>query len=325
MGMVTMSFDKTYHDILSSFIPRNRNETIHEICHNFSQSQGAETHQARLGFDINIDLEKDPVPLQSLVYMNPCIAAAETGWIFDGSPDLPGFFPNGVKEMFSKMSLFGTNPDAYGYRLRKTHGIDQIRVVIEILKHDHSSRKAIMILWNPKTDLTGDHNKPHRRYAPCPTQLGFHITKTGEGSFLDSWMVLRSSDVIFGLPYDVLRHALMTHAIFNSLKVEYPSLRTGKMRLNLHNCHIYDSHYQWFANTDNAEKFELSHRASLKDHMVYFPEAFPPDTGIYNALRWTSEAIELNPGPYSALFNNMAQHYRNTIPIIKSGTFEVVE
>ena len=318
-----MAFNKSYHRLLSIFMPDNRNETPYEICNNFSQSQGAETHQARLGFDFDVDLEKDPLPLQKFIYMNPCLAAAEAGWLFDGSPDVPGFLSGKVRNLFEKMATLGTNPDAYGYRLRKIHEIDQIREVIKMLRFDHSTRKAVMIVWNPKTDLTGGHTQPHRRYAPCPTQLGFGITKTGEGSFLDSWMVLRSSDIIFGLPYDVLRHALMTHAICATLKLDYPNLRPGKMVFNLHNCHIYDEHYQWFTYPENLERFEESYIESEMGHPVYSTANFTQTERAY-FQEWTAESIETNAAAYGKEFNNMGSRYRDFYTRTESGTFKVV-
>ena len=316
------SFNKAYHKLLCEFVPIGNCD--YEIKDNFSQSQGAATQQLRMCYDLSVDLHTDPLPLQDFVYMNPALAAAETGWLFDGCSDVPGFLPERVRKLFEKMARLGSHPDAYGYRLRKIHEIDQIREVIKMLRFDHSTRKAVMIVWNPKTDLTGGHTQPHRRYAPCPTQLGFKITKTPNGTFLDSWMVLRSSDVIFGVPYDVLRHALMTHAICRTLRLDYPSLKPGKMVFNLHNCHIYEDHRKWLIKPENLAEFEESYDKARMDDEIVYNECNFRETERAHFQEWTVESIETNAAAYGKEFNVMAERYRDYVVKTESETFKVV-
>ena len=84
--------------------------------------------------------------------MNPAFAIAELIWIVTGRDD--SAFLN---RWNSKLPAFaGTGPTydgAYGARLRRHFGIDQIRRVCDALSADPGSRQAVLQIWDPIQDL----------------------------------------------------------------------------------------------------------------------------------------------------------------------------
>jgi thymidylate synthase len=69
----------------------------------------------------------------------------------------------------------------------------QLHWVVEKLKRDSQTRQAVMTIWDPKTD-----NAVGKKDYPCTVALGFDLA-SGQ---LNMHVVMRSSDVWLGIPYD---------------------------------------------------------------------------------------------------------------------------
>ncbi len=120
---------------------------------------------------------------------------------------------------------------AYGYRWRNHFGRDQIALAVEALRKDPSDRRCYISAWDPAEDGLGATGQ---RNVPCPASFTFSVSN-GE---LHSSLLLRSSDVFVGLPYDVMGHALLMDAIAHELKI-----RPGVMHVTLAHAHMYESHW----------------------------------------------------------------------------------
>lgn len=121
---------------------------------------------------------------------------------------------------------------AYGNRWRVSLGIDQLAVALKRLQDDPSDRRIWISSWDPSADILPLKQKT----VPCP--VGFTLSILG--GRLNSTLMIRSSDLYMGLPYDVMRHALVMNAVARQLWVEL-----GHMRVTLAHPHLYERHYDF--------------------------------------------------------------------------------
>lgn len=186
----------------------------------------------RFGVTLYADLREGMLPLVDLRKTFPRSAAAETAWYVRGTQD-PTFIDRYAKRLWDKFKEpDGTVWAAYGYRWRRHFGRDQLEDGMRALQHDPSNRRVWVSAWDPAQDgltATGQRN------VPCP--VGFSLSVVG--GRLNSTLVIRSSDVFVGLPYDVMGHAMLMDAAATSL-----DRKLGMMTVTLAHPHLYDSHYE---------------------------------------------------------------------------------
>jgi len=85
-----------------------------------------------------------------------------------------------------------TNNSAYGYILFKKYGYNQVEQIIELLKKDKNSRRAVLNISDPTL------NKITTKDMQCTMSIQFLI----RNNRLEETVYMRSNDVYFGLPYD---------------------------------------------------------------------------------------------------------------------------
>jgi len=120
--------------------------------------------------------------------------------------------PNAKIELFGPMS-------SYGLRVG-----DQIKWVIDELEHDPYSRRAVLVIADQKENLED---------RPCTTSMQFY--KHDEYS-LNTTVTMRSSDAVYGLPYDFIQFGMMSMTVANCLV-----LLVNKTTVNILNAHIYEN------------------------------------------------------------------------------------
>jgi thymidylate synthase len=129
-------------------------------------------------------------------------------------------------------NLNGVIGTAYGYRWRRHFHRDQIAELVELFERDPSSRQGVVIAWDPSMD--GLAGGVQRKNVPCP----FAFTVNIIGSRLNLHNIVRSNDVLLGMPHDVAGFALLQHILAKRLGV-----RPGKYTHSISHAHIYDIHY----------------------------------------------------------------------------------
>ncbi len=135
---------------------------------------------------------------------NPAFGLVEFIWIFNGENDSDVLrFWNPKLPDFSGSSkiLHG----AYGYRLRKGFGIDQIQRAYLALKSNHTSRQVVLQIWSPCCDLPDEHGQPSSNDIPC-NLMSLLTIRRGR---LFWTQVMRSNDAMRGLPYDIIQFTLL--------------------------------------------------------------------------------------------------------------------
>ncbi|MFA5211325.1 MAG: thymidylate synthase [Patescibacteria group bacterium] len=107
-------------------------------------------------------------------------------------------------------------------------GIDQLKNVVETLKKNPTDRRMIISSWNPCQ--SGEMALP-----PC--YIASQITVIGDKINL-LWNQ-RSVDVMIGLPFDIVSHALLLH-----LLAKETGLKEGRLVGFLGDAHIYENHIE---------------------------------------------------------------------------------
>lgn len=131
-------------------------------------------------------------------------------WYFTGRNDAK--FIGTFSKMWERLSDDGvTSNSAYGYLMMYQHGFNQIEKVIELLKVDPDSRRAVINLNVPNEKVIETKDEP------CTIALQFMI-RNGK---LNCTTMMRSNDIWFGLPYDVAFFTELQKYIADRLEVGY--------------------------------------------------------------------------------------------------------
>jgi thymidylate synthase len=234
-------FDEIYQNLLKEIVDRG----IEEV----SQRQNCKT-KAIPGLTFSIDIEKDGFPLLTLRKIPVKMFVAEQVWFISGSRK-----PSDFLNDFTKIWDDFTNPGgvvtvAYGYRWRRHFGRDQLKLLIDLLKKDSSSRHGVVITWDPSSDGLGGAIKKN---VPCPYTFTVNII----GGRLHLHNMIRSNDMLLGMPADTAGFALLQCILAQELGVK-PGIYTH----TISNAHIYDTHYdaakEIISRTNNHPKVELT-------------------------------------------------------------------
>ncbi len=247
-----MTFAEQYRDLLA--------ETARYGVSELNRRTGVEVTALPQGASLVIGLNDGILPTCGLRKTKPHIAAAEVAWCFLGHNHIDWLrrhtkvwddfadvtdcalcdgcgTVDATAELVQNMgkticsSCRGSGKiywlDAsYGYRWRQKFGIDQLQVALSRLRNDSSDRRCWISSWDPSVDIEARGQKT----VPCP--VGFTLSVLG--GRLNSTLMIRSSDLYMGLPYDVMRHALVMAACAATLGVDL-----GFMRVSLAHPHIY--------------------------------------------------------------------------------------
>ena len=149
---------------------------------------------------------------------------AELLWYFTARNDVK--FIGTFASMWKRLSDDGkTCNSAYGYLMRKEYGFDQITTIIDLLKNDPDSRRAVINLNVPNENVLGTNDEP------CTIALQFMIRHEQ----LHCTGMMRSNDIWFGLPYDIAFFTELQKYIADELGVGY-----GKYTHFVTSLHMYD-------------------------------------------------------------------------------------
>lgn len=122
---------------------------------------------------------------------NPVFALVETAWLLVGSNELAP-----LKSIISTYDVYSddglTLYGAYGHRLRKKFGEDQIEAAVRQLSGFPTSRRVVLSLYSP------DDLEAQSRDIPCNTQVMLRI----EEERLAMTVINRSNDLWLGVPYN---------------------------------------------------------------------------------------------------------------------------
>lgn len=120
---------------------------------------------------------------------NPFFHLYESVWMMAGRNDSAA-----VARYAKTMEVFaedGKLHGAYGHRWRNHFGFDQLLYIVDAIKKDPTTRRAVLSMWDPMSDLTAVGAS---KDVPCNTAVYFSATK----GVLDMTVVNRSNDIVWG-------------------------------------------------------------------------------------------------------------------------------
>jgi thymidylate synthase len=132
--------------------------------------------------------------------LNPAFAIAEVLWIVTGRND--SAFLNYFNPAYPTFAGKGpTYHGAYGFRLRKHFGFDQLERAYLALSANETSRQVVLQIWDSRVDLPNDDGSPSSTDIPCNL---IAILKVRDRR-LEWTQVMRSNDVFRGLPHNIVQ------------------------------------------------------------------------------------------------------------------------
>lgn len=159
---------------------------------------------------------------------NPVFHLLEACWMLAGRRDVAF-----LKQFNGNIGLYSDDGKvfnaAYGYRLRKHFGRDQLVEAINKLRRDPETRQCVLQLWDP-ADLS-----KNTKDRACNTQLIFEIVK----GRLNMTVFNRSNDAWFGYAGANIVH----FTVIQEFVAAAVGVLTGEYRTFSTNLHIYTELY----------------------------------------------------------------------------------
>jgi thymidylate synthase len=153
-------------------------------------------------------------------------------WYALGRKDVA--FINKFAGLWGRISDDGeTSYSAYGDIVFNRHGFNQVEKIIQLLCDDPESRRAVINFNVPNENVIKTKDEI------CTIALQFLI-RDGK---LNCTGIMRSNDVWYGLPYDVIFFTELTKYIAKRLNIPY-----GTYTHNVVSLHVYERNYDDIVN-----------------------------------------------------------------------------
>lgn len=191
------------------------------------------------------DLSNNVIDLKTRNISYPYLAG-ETLWYLEGRNDVE--FISKFGKLWERISDDKkTNNSAYGYILKTKHGFDQIETIIELLKEQPSTRRAILNINVPNPNVAKTLDEM------CTICIQFMI----RNNKLDCTAVMRSNDIVFGFTYDFTYFTQLQKYVASRLNIDVGSYTHFAMSL-----HFYEKDFQLVKNIayGSLERKELEFR-----------------------------------------------------------------
>ena len=179
---------------------------------------------------------------------NLTYVAAELLWYWSSRNDLD--FITKFSKFWNKVTDDGkTANSAYGYILQEKHGFNQIETIIDLLKHDPFSRRAVLNINVPNPNVKTTHDEM------CTICLNYQI----RDNVLDCNCVMRSNDFNFGLRNDIAYFIFLQKYIADQLGVGYGSYTHYAFSM-----HMYDADFKFTKNVAYGTMETLPERLDIR-------------------------------------------------------------
>jgi thymidylate synthase len=150
--------------------------------------------------------------------INPAFAIAEVIWILEGRND--SRFPTYFNRQLPRFAGGGpTFHGAYGFRLRRHRGLDQLERAYRALRANPDSRQVVLQIWDSTIDLPAMNGDAVAPDIPCNVISMLKV----RNERLEWTQVLRSNDVFRGLPYNIIQFTSLQEVLAGWLGLQVGS------------------------------------------------------------------------------------------------------
>lgn len=227
------------------------------------QTRNANTYSL-FGKMISFNLKNKTYPILTTKRLSKQIIVEELLFFLRGETnssklsekDIKIWEPNTSRKFLDKLGHTGYSVGdmgpMYGYQLRhfnaeygsckvdhKGKGVDQLKICLDLLKNDPTSRRILMTTFNPAQMYEGVLHPCHG------IVIQFYVE---EEKYLCCSMYQRSADIFLGFPINIASYALLTYImcelVNNDKEYQGVKLEPGKVVISLGDYHLYESHYE---------------------------------------------------------------------------------
>ena len=150
-----------------------------------------------------------------------------------------------IKDDHAFAEIHGNLGPVYGKQWRDFNGVDQLKQLIEGIRHNPFSRRHIISAWNPA-------ELENMALPPCHMMMQFYVSS--DRKRLSCQLYQRSADVFLGVPFNIASYALFTHLI-----AQVCDLEAGEFVHTFGDVHIYNDHMEQVALQLSREPLPLAH------------------------------------------------------------------
>jgi thymidylate synthase len=147
--------------------------------------------------------------------INPAFAIAEVVWILNGRNDAAF-----VNHWNPRLPRYAGDVEcyhaAYGFRLRKEFGFDQLERAYDALSNNPDTRQIVLQIWNPQIDFPDSAGRPVSADVPCNVCA---LPKLRDNK-LEWLQIMRSNDLQRGLPYNFVQFTCLQEILAGWLGAE---------------------------------------------------------------------------------------------------------
>lgn len=227
-----VSFDEQYRRVLRSVIAKG------VVQSNTKGANRALDHVVHLDLDLAAaGLPDRALPITTLRWIKPRHALVEALWYLRGESDIAYLQRHG-NPFWNKQAKDGEVGLAYGLLVRwgSRGASNQLESrVIDKLVQGESSRRMVVSLCKP--------DEPTVQEA-CTLGCQFVVREAGR---LDLLLHQRSSDLMLGLPFDVVVWSVLLHLVCREVGLRTDgarTLRAGRLHVQIGSAHIYEENLE---------------------------------------------------------------------------------
>lgn len=226
--------------------------------------------------------------------ISPAFAIAEVFWILNG--DNNASFMNFWNPCLPKFAGFGdTYHGAYGHRIRKQFGVDQLEVAYQALTNNPDTRQVVIEIWDPRTDLPSNKGEPSASDIPCNICSMPKI----RNNKLEWLQVMRSNDVFLGMPYNIIQFTTLQEILAGWLNLEL-----GTYYQISDSLHVYTHDLNQYSLDNDRESIKNTDNLALNKH-----DSDELLSEIYSQLH-----LLINPNLTNTELNNLITVSSSTMP-----------
>jgi len=201
------------------------------------------------GYQMRFDLSEG-FPMVTTKKLHLKSIVHELLWFLKGDTNINYLKENGVNIWNSWADENGDLGPVYGHQWRNWNSeeIDQIKEIIETLKHNPNSRRMLVSAWNPSvlpdTSRPFSENVANGKAAlpPCHAFFQFYVSPgkdENSRSKLSLQLYQRSADIFLGVPFNIASYALLTMMIAQVCDYD-----AGDFIHTFGDAHIYSNHFE---------------------------------------------------------------------------------